>query len=51
MPYAENIQTTFSYFNKTRYVHPKQIHLTSEQNIILLEITYHQVHIIFFFLV
>jgi len=36
MPTAANIQTTFSYFNKTRYAHPKQIHLTSEQNIILL---------------
>jgi hypothetical protein len=48
MPNAANIQTTFSYFNKTRYVHPKQIHLTSEQNIILLQVTYHQVHIIFF---
>lgn len=50
MPNATNIQTTFSYFNKTRYVHPKQIHLTCEQNIIQLEVTYHQVPIVFFFL-
>ena len=49
MPNTANIQTTFSYFNKTRYVHPKQIHLTREQNIILLEVTYHQVPIVFFF--